>query len=210
MEIKNRKVLVIGGWGLVGSAICHELAKEEPRTIVITSLRQSEAEEACEKFGGEYPTIEFLPEWGNIFVREPLKNLSRDELMNIKENRTRLLNDVLNPLNEDILENSTLYRIIQRHRPEIVIDCVNSATGLAYQDVYQTSYRLRNQLESVNPGDRAGEEFLDLTEQLMATQYIPQLIRHVQVLYEAMKRVGTRSYLKIGTSGTGGMGLNIP
>ena len=47
-------------------------------------------------------------------------------------------------------------------------------------------------------------------EKLLITLYIPQLIRHVQILYEVMMRVKTKIYLKIGTSGTGGMGLNIP
>jgi hypothetical protein len=32
----------------------------------------------------------------------------------------------------------------------------------------------------------------------------------MQILYEAMQRAGTQAYLKIGTSGTGGMGFNIP
>src|ERR687895_2491184 len=45
---------------------------------------------------------------------------------------------------------------------------------------------------------------------LLATDYVPQLIRHVQVLYQSMVRAGTTAYVKIGTSGTGGMGLNIP
>jgi hypothetical protein len=39
---------------------------------------------------------------------------------------------------------------------------------------------------------------------------LPQLIRHVQIIHRAMSDSGTRLYLKIGTTGTGGMGLNIP
>src|SRR5438105_3861208 len=39
---------------------------------------------------------------------------------------------------------------------------------------------------------------------------LPQLIRHVQILVEALRRAETRAYVKIGTSGTGGMGFNIP
>ncbi len=45
---------------------------------------------------------------------------------------------------------------------------------------------------------------------MLGTLYIPQLIRHVQILYNTMSIVKTELYLKIGTSGTGGMGLNIP
>jgi hypothetical protein len=36
------------------------------------------------------------------------------------------------------------------------------------------------------------------------------LVRHTLLLYRAMVEAGTRLYVKIGTTGTGGMGLNIP
>src|SRR5213078_999307 len=55
-----------------------------------------------------------------------------------------------------------------------------------------------------------GGDLRESLEALLVTDYIPQLIRHVQVLYQAMVKAGTRAYVKIGTSGTGGMGLNIP
>jgi len=44
----------------------------------------------------------------------------------------------------------------------------------------------------------------------LLSQSVPQLIRHVIMLNKVMGEVGTRLYLKIGTTGTGGMGLNIP
>jgi hypothetical protein len=47
-------------------------------------------------------------------------------------------------------------------------------------------------------------------EALILSQSVPQLIRHVMILDRAMRDVGTRLYLKVGTTGTGGMGLNIP
>jgi hypothetical protein len=39
---------------------------------------------------------------------------------------------------------------------------------------------------------------------------MPQLIRHVQIMLECLRTADTAAYVKIGTSGTGGMGLNIP
>ena len=54
------------------------------------------------------------------------------------------------------------------------------------------------------------DEYVAAVERLLASIYVPQLVRHIQILHEAMKRAGTRAYLKVGTSGTGGMGLNIP
>ena len=44
----------------------------------------------------------------------------------------------------------------------------------------------------------------------LTTLYLPQLIRHVQNLLRGMRVAETTHYLKIGTSGTGGMGLNVP
>jgi len=47
-------------------------------------------------------------------------------------------------------------------------------------------------------------------ERHLSTLYLPQLIRHVQIALEGMRRAGTSFYVKVGTSGTGGMGLNVP
>ncbi len=47
-------------------------------------------------------------------------------------------------------------------------------------------------------------------EQHLLRLTLPQLIRHAQIITEALHRAGTKSYIKIGTSGTGGMGFNIP
>jgi hypothetical protein len=47
-------------------------------------------------------------------------------------------------------------------------------------------------------------------EQHILSIPLPQLIRHVQIMLECLRRGETEAYAKIGTSGTGGMGLNIP
>jgi hypothetical protein len=88
-------------------------------------------------------------------------------------------------------------------RPAIVVDCINTATAFAYQNVFDTwrALRARGAQGSV-PGPRV--------ETLLASLYLPQLIRHVQIALEAMRRAGTGCYVKVGTAGTGGMGLNIP
>jgi hypothetical protein len=80
---------------------------------------------------------------------------------------------------------------------------VNTATAFAYQNIFDAATAIRAQAMN---GPVPGED----VERLLATLYLPQLIRHVQIALEAMRRAGTQIYLKIGTSGTGGMGLNIP
>jgi hypothetical protein len=51
---------------------------------------------------------------------------------------------------------------------------------------------------------------LEAVEKHLTTLTMPHLIHHVWVALHAMQAVSTRVYLKIGTAGTGGMGLNIP
>ena len=208
MDIKGKKVLVLGGWGLVGMAVCKKIILREPAEMIVLSLEKWQSEEAVRELSKKN-SVKFSIEWGNIFVRRSLKDLTRDQILNNNNNRQIVMHDVLNDLNEEILNESFLSQVINRHRPEIVIDCVNSATALAYQDIFTSSIEVRKSLQNLKEGD-VQPAISENVEKLLITQYVPQLIRHIQILYETMKRVRTRFYLKIGTSGTGGMGLNIP
>jgi hypothetical protein len=211
MEIKGKRVLVLGGWGLVGIAVCREVLKEEPSELVVLSLEKWQAEEAVAQLKKDYgEKTRIIPAWGNIFLRDSLQGLSREELIEKSEYRMQIIEDVLGDLTEDILTHSHLYQIIHKYKPDIVIDSVNTATALAYQDVFLNYYRVRKELAKAKEEKSYSETLISEVEKLLCTLYIPQLIRHVQILYESMRRVGSKIYVKIGTSGTGGMGLNIP
>jgi NAD(P)-dependent dehydrogenase (short-subunit alcohol dehydrogenase family) len=207
MVITNKSVLVLGGWGLVGSAICRQLMDEKPKRIILTSLKESEAKEACETMRREYPKAGknfFVPWWGNIFVRNEFKDLTREEILSDPHKRTKFLDDVIEELTPEVLERSALFQLINKYKPDVVIDCINSATAIAYQDIFQSSRDVVIALKN----DAAN--LRETVERLLATQYTPQLIRHVQIFYRSMNVAKTGIYVKIGTSGTGGMGLNIP
>ena len=214
MDIQGKTVLVIGGWGLVGSAVCRKFMEEHPRRMIVTSLTRAEALEAVSELQSSYPDAGkgfFVPWWGNIFVREELKDMPRDRILSSRKYRTMVIEDMIDELTKPLLERSSLYRLMQRFKPDIVVDCVNSATGIAYQDIFQSSRRVLKEARHVRKsGSRKPEKLLELTEQLLCTLYVPQLIRHVQLMYRSMQLAGTTIYVKIGTSGTGGMGLNIP
>jgi len=211
MEITNKRVLLLGGAGLVGMAIGREILKKHPDEVVIASISEPEANAACEQLIAETQTdVIVTPAWGDIFLPEALQGMTREQLMQDPEARQLLINDVLGELTPEVLERSHLFQMIRRFRPHIVIDCINSATAVAYQDIFTNYYRLSNHLEKARAEQQAGSEFIAAVEQMLCTLYVPQLIRHVQILYEAMRRVRTEYYFKIGTSGTGGMGLNIP
>ncbi|MRR39213.1 NAD-dependent epimerase/dehydratase family protein, partial [bacterium] len=90
MDIHDKTVLVIGGWGLVGSAVCRKFMEENPRKMIITSLTRAEAREAVESLQREYPDAGrgfFVPWWGNIFLREELKDIPREKILGSRRHR---------------------------------------------------------------------------------------------------------------------------
>jgi len=204
MDIKGKKVLVLGGAGLVGRALCRQVIEAGATSLVICSRFEDEAREFADELKREYPDIKCFAEWGDIFVRHQMKDLSREEIIGDHERRHMFLSDLINPLNREILTESTVFKLLTKHIPEIVLDSVNTASMIAYQNIFGVT---KDALSSIAPDGKAAGEAL---ERIAATQYVPQLIRHVQIMLQSMVEAKTRFYLKIGTCGTGGMGLNIP
>jgi len=212
MDIKNKTVLVLGGWGLVGSSVIRKIMHEKPKQIIVTSLRKNEADEAVAELRKEFPNAGkgfFVPWWGNIFVRNEYKDLPRDEILGDEQRRLGMISDIIDDLKDDLFHRSTIYHLFKKHKPDIVIDCINSATAIAYQDIFQSS---RNVVQNISKARESGnpDSLIEASERLLCTLYMPQLIRHIQILYRAFKEFKTIIYMKIGTSGSGGMGFNIP
>ena len=220
---QKERYLILGGAGLVGKQIAHRIATDNnlsPRKIVIASLYSHELENALaylRKAPGD-KSIEWVGEHGNIFVRNEYADVNPKELLVDPTRREALFADLFDKI-EDAYEHSRLVTIIRRHQPDVIIDSINTATAISYQNLYTASNQARKQvneiIESVRMSDL--QYALDKTEQtslalyeLLLSQSLPELIRHVLLLNRAMVEVGTRLYLKIGTTGTGGMGLNIP
>ncbi|MDD5087436.1 MAG: short-chain dehydrogenase [bacterium] len=210
MMLRNTTVMVLGGWGLVGMAICRRIMSRGPSKMVILSLRQAEAEAAAGELAKEFPAIKIIPVWGDIFVRHDLKDIPRREIMTKPELRAQFVEDIFEKLTPERLKIFFLHRLISEHRPDLIVDCVNSATGFAYQDIYSAYYDLKNILGQRGKDVKISDAMLDLIERFCGTVYVPQLIRHIQVLAESSSQSGVHTYLKVGTTGTGGMGFNIP
>lgn len=208
MDIRGKTVLILGGWGLVGYAVARRIIVENPSTIILASLNEWEAKEAVENLSREFPDFpsqNLIPWWGNIFLRNEWKDKNKIELLQNPEFRKIIIDDVLEELNDEILHASSLYQLISTFKPSIIVDSINTATGIAYQNIYSVGRDVIKAIQSKNL-----DSIIEQSERLLATLYIPQLIRHVQILYKSMEEAKTQIYLKIGTSGTGGMGLNIP
>ncbi|MBT8478550.1 MAG: short-chain dehydrogenase [Gemmatimonadetes bacterium] len=206
MDIRGKTILMLGGSGLVGIAMARKLLPLKPACLVIAALRRDEAEEgiATLQRASDSEGVEVVAEWGDILLRTSHRNDSRTAMLETDEGRAEILDDLLGHLQEEDFKRNLLYHLLETHRPEIVIDCVNTATAIAYQDLFTSAGKLRDLMWS------GGTPTVADIEAHLTTLYLPQLIRHVQVLMHGMREAKTQVYLKIGTSGTGGMGLNVP
>src|SRR6188508_1979923 len=107
MEIKGRKVLLLGGSGLCGMAVVREMAAYDPALIVITGLTQHEAEGAVaeikeEAIFGDDTRIE--AEWGDMFVPVSLKDKTRREILESGGARGELIDDLFGELTGDVVK----------------------------------------------------------------------------------------------------------
>ena len=147
--------------------------------------------------------ISYVPAWGNLFVPTDLADNSRTRLLGDAKTRRRLLAALYDQF-EDAYKANHLVCMIRQHRPEVVVDCVNTATGVSYQDVFDGAAKVR---EWIGDDGFESKGVPDL-EAFLLSQSSPQIIRHVRFVHRAT--TDYRMFLKVGTTGTGGMGLNIP
>ncbi len=216
---RDRTFLVLGGAGLVGSQIVREIARQmDPEKIVVASLYRGEVREFLHDLRREFPHVELVGAWGDIFLREEFSMERRRRLLQSQVRRDMLYNDLYGGLDE-AYERSALVQLVEQHRPDVIVDSINTATAISYQDVEALSRQTHDLLQElqriVDHQDLDGlvdfgRNLQQNVSTLLISQSVPQLIRHVQLLHRALRRVETRLYLKIGTTGTGGMGLNIP
>lgn len=205
MELADRTVMLLGGSGLVGHAVARRVlaATPPPRRIVLVALFEDDVRAAARALEPYRGTATIDVEWGNVFMPASVARFDIATIMASAEHRALVIGDLLGDLTEATLERNLLFRLLVRYKPDAVVDSINTATAFAYQDIFQSARALL---------DRSRDEGIDRAaiEQHVLRLPLPQLIRHAQIITEALRRAGTQAYVKIGTSGTGGMGFNIP
>lgn len=205
MDLADRTVMLLGGSGLVGHAVARRVlaVSPGPRRLVLVALYEDEVRAAARALEPYRGSVTIDVEWGNVFRPASVARLEMSTVTASAEHRALVLGDLLGELTEAVLERSLLVRLLVRYRPEAVVDSINTATAFAYQDIF---YSARELLERARDGgiDRAA------IEQHLLRLPLAQLVRHAQIMTEGLRRAGTQAYVKIGTSGTGGMGFNIP
>lgn len=235
--MSDKTILLLGGAGLVGAQIARQIARDvHPEKIILASLYQREVREVIGPLEKEFPKIQLVGVWGDVFVRADFAEEKRSALLQSPDRRENLFDDLLGDL-DAAYARSRLVQLIRESKADVIVDSINTATAISYQDVYTASViakqrmdalfaRIESLSQSTNAQTgnateatlRSGVAELEQMRKsaktafdvLVLSQAVPQLIRHVILILRAMEQVGTRVYLKIGTTGTGGMGLNIP
>jgi hypothetical protein len=220
-SVERENFLILGGGGLVGLQVARRIANDlSPRKVVIASLHESEVVQALDELENMFhgQGIGFDGVWGDIFVRTEYSSTPRRQLLTSDDCRSTIYADLFGPLDQ-AYQHSRLVEIILKYSPDVIVDSINTATAISYQDVYTASVVAKHAFSDLadsldEKDDESSRDLLHESqvkfETLLLSQAIPQLTRHVLLLNQAMRQVGTRLYLKIGTTGTGGMGLNIP
>ncbi len=191
MNLNHSKILVLGGTGLIGEELVRRLAFKNSITVV--SLGSVADKESFDSLSKQFPKLRHIT--GNIFLPTKFKDKTFNELVESDSFLEQYLN--LLYIRPDFKQ-FFLYQILQEVQPDLVIDAINSATVLSYT---KSSSLIKDYLNG---------RVVKL-ETLLATLSIPRLINFFDCLYKSLKATpSVVTYLKIGTTGTGGMGFNIP
>ncbi len=156
MKLGGKSILIIGAE--VGNAVAEDLVKRfDPAEIIIHTSRQQTMDMRVghlKEMAG--PRTLLTGSWGDIFAPHELTHRSRSEI-NDRNVRLALAEFFLQPSGEAQLRRTTIYELINRHRPHIVIDAVNSASVCTYtEDPHQTCGELLD-LARGTGGPRAAE-----------------------------------------------------
>lgn len=197
--MKGKTILILGA-GNVGEACAVLLTKYQPEKIILHSLTFEDADRAKENVQslGDFKNVKLEVSYGNIITTNSLLNAVKGEIP--RELKLDLFKYLYMPLSDDIISNSSLYSLLLKTKPDYIIDSINTSTVVgSARDLYQTPQAFLNQKEPL----------LEMVEDLLSSSIIPYLVRFVQVLHKYLLKNPSVEYVKVSTTGLGGMGMNI-
>jgi len=207
-------ILILGGAGMVGLQVAREAAREiDPGRIIISALTKREVDEAIDILSKETTGIELVAAPGDIFIPQSLQGRDRGDVIEKRELFDALFDEIFSS-DPQTYAGSALFHLIREHQPDIIVDCINTATAISYQDVFTVSRRTKMLIDALEQRDTVGaaelQPLIRSVRELLIAQGIPQITRHILFLHRALEESSVRVYVKVGTTGTGGMGINIP
>ena len=192
--MKHKTILFIGT-GQIGKAILNKMLLSNPQKIIIHNLTEEESIFICNKFKKKYPNIEFIPSYGNIFMPYSLKDLSNRNLYDKSED---IINYFYSEISQSIFEKSTIVTLIKKYEPSLIVDAINTATVLG--NAYNPEYNFKCYHEDSS----------SCSTKLMVDDYTTKIINFVYSLKYGIETYNVEKYVKVSTTGLGGMGINMP
>ena len=205
---------------MVGRAVLSKILPLS-RRVYIVGLRREEVEETLKIFSGSpkserHPVLgEYLTSgktmgfWGDIFLSIRLKDVPKGEIESNRTFRLMAVEDLLGLFKgRDRQRQNFLYALLRYLKPDVVVDTVNTATAIAYRNIFKTINEIYGE---ITKGEGiTGERAIEMLESILLELNIPILINHMMNLRKGLEEGNVKFYLKVGTTGTGGMGWNIP
>lgn len=200
------KTIFILGAGQIGEACAMRLMRERPKAIIIHCLTKDEANFAISNIARAYPDskVKLIPSFGDALVTKELMLLTKKQLLADPNYRLQLIEYYYGNATPPLLETSALYTLLEATKPDVVIDAINTATVVGYQDDPYSLPRAIARSASSPELDWKGTAL-----NLLGTGIIPCLVRFAQSLQHAMTKLEIGGYVKISTTGLGGMGVNL-
>jgi len=197
--MKGKTILILGA-GNVGEACAALLARIQPSKIILHTLTEKEAMQARDNVFklGNNKNVTIDTSFGNVlFTPEISGKISPEISDNVKK---EVLEYIYDPFSEKIAGKSSLFNLLSKYKPDYIIDSINIATvvGCANDPYFLAQYFLKK--------EPAGNE---LFENMLLSATIPILTRFVQVLHKYLAENNHVVYVKVSTTGSGGMGMNI-
>ena len=198
--IKNSAILFLGA-GQIGRAACVEIVKRKPKTLILHALTDEESKESLNWIKNNFQKIEteLIPSSGDILAAYP----GSDTNPIMSEFNYRF-----GTFTSELYQSSQLWKLIEKFQPDMIADGINTATVVGYgHDPFTASRELIKILEAEDIPDSI--DVIEKIKESLLSEAIPPLIRFVQVLHRAMIEFEVKRYVKISTSGLGGMGFNL-
>lgn len=193
------KTILVLGVGQIGKAITKKIIEQKPERIILHNLTAKESEYCCEHFSKYCKNIDLIPSYGDVFLPFEFNKLTtmKEQL----KNKDALLNFYYSDLSPDILKKSTLYKLVQKWEPDLIIDAINSGTVLG------NHYKPELILSSVS---KNADIDVNTCSEILLNDFVPKAINFVYSLKLVMEDFKIKKYLKVSTTGLGGMGMNMP
>jgi len=195
----SRKTILVLGAGHIGEACIFKFIEHGAKKIILHTLTEKEAKDVFNKVEPHARgKTELLKSWGDILLPYSLVKKTSQKIMSSQEDILCLLEFNFAPLSNELLERSFFYTLIKKHKPDIIVDTINTATVVGYaHDPYSLARKvLKNRIRNA--------QLL-----LLLSDPVAPLIRFTQSLKHIIDNIGIESYIKVSTTGLGGMGVNL-